>query len=142
MEKQSNTMQRIPNFFVSLDKIVSFVKSVQLNTSGTHTFGAGGKGLFSCNVLGVFFPFHVFHSKRGVIQCFVQKNCCHIKFGKKKWRFENKAKSKLETGMPPLGFCQKIYIVCLFDRNQNLLLCTPLVYMHECKLKGHYLPKS
>jgi hypothetical protein len=32
--------------------------------------------------------------------------------------------------MPPLGFWQKIYIVCLFDRNQNLLLCTPLVYIH------------
>ena len=27
--------------------------------------------------------------------------------------------------MPP-GFCQ---IVCLFDRNQNQLLCTPLVYV-------------
>jgi hypothetical protein len=33
--------------------------------------------------------------------------------------------------MPLPGFCRKIYIVCLFDRNQNLLLCTPLVYMHE-----------
>ena len=60
-----------------------------------------------------------------------KKSCCHNKFVKKKWRFENKAKNKLETGMPPQGFCQKIYIVCLFDRNQNLLLCTPLVYMHE-----------
>ena len=101
-------------------------------TSGTHTFGAGGKGLFSCNVFGVFFSFHVFHSKRGVIHCVsCKKNCCHIKFGKKKWRFENKAKNKLETGMPPPGFCQKINKVCLFDRNQNLLLCTPLVYMHE-----------
>ena len=60
-----------------------------------------------------------------------KKNSCHIKFGKKKWRFENKVKNKLETGMPPPGFCQKIYIICLFDRNQNLLLCTPLVYIHE-----------
>jgi hypothetical protein len=42
----------------------------------------------------------------------------------------NKAKNKLETGMPPPGFCHKIYIVGVFDRNQNLL-CTPLVYMHE-----------
>jgi hypothetical protein len=28
MEKQSNTMQCIPSFFVSLDKIANFVKSV------------------------------------------------------------------------------------------------------------------
>jgi hypothetical protein len=28
MEKQSNTMQCIPSFFVSLDKIATFVKSV------------------------------------------------------------------------------------------------------------------
>jgi hypothetical protein len=32
-------------------------------------------------------------AKRGVIHCIsCKKNCCHIKFGKKKWRFENKAK--------------------------------------------------
>jgi hypothetical protein len=78
-----------------------------------------------------FFGFHVFHSKRGVIHCIsCKKNCCHIKFAKN-WRFENKAKNKLETGIPPPGFCQKIYIVYLFGRNENLLLCTPLVYMHE-----------
>ena len=80
-------------------------------------------------MFGDFFLFHVFHSKRVVIRCISYKNnCCHIKFEKKKWRFENKAKNKLETGMPP-GTCQKIYLVCLFDRNQNLLLCTPLVYI-------------
>jgi hypothetical protein len=55
MEKQSNTMQCIPSFFVSPDKIAIFVKSVKLNNSGTHTFDAGGKGFFSCNVFGVFF---------------------------------------------------------------------------------------
>ena len=131
MEKQSNTMQCIPSFFVLLDKIATFVKSVQLNTSGTHTFGASGKGLFSCNEFGGFL-FHVFHSKRGVIRCISCKNnWCHIKFAKQKLRFENKAKNKLETGIPPLEFCQKIYIVYLFGRNENLLLCTPLVYMHE-----------
>ena len=39
-------------------------------------------------------------------------------------------RTRLKINWKP-GFFQKIYIVCLFDRNQNLLLCTPLVYMHE-----------
>ena len=87
------------------------------------------KGYYRATCLD-FFLFHMFHNKRGVIHCIsCQKSCCHIKFAKKKWKFENKATNKLETGMSPQGFCRKIYIVCLFDRNQNLLLCTPLVYM-------------
>ena len=46
--------------FVSLDKIASFVKSVELNTSGTHTFGAGGKGYFRAMGLEFFFHFTCF----------------------------------------------------------------------------------
>jgi hypothetical protein len=42
---------------------------------------------------------------------------------------------------PRRDFVRKcIYnVVCLFDRNQNLLLCTPLVYMH---LHGPYHRRS
>ena len=69
MEKQSNTMQCIPSFFVSLDKIATFVKSVLYSLIlQVHIHLAGGKRLFSCNVFGVFL-FHVFHSKSGVIHC-------------------------------------------------------------------------
>jgi hypothetical protein len=46
----------------------------------------------------------------GVIHCIsCKKNCCHIKFGKKKWRFENKAKNNLETGSPHQDFVKKLY---------------------------------
>jgi len=56
MEKQSNTMQCIPSFFVSLDKIATFVKSVLYSLIlQVHIHLAGGKGLFSCNVFGFFF---------------------------------------------------------------------------------------
>ena len=44
-------------------------------TSGTHTFGAGGKGLFSCNVFGVFF----FH-----FTCFIVRGALFTVFRAKK----------------------------------------------------------
>ena len=42
-----------------------------------------------------------------------------------------KLKNKLESGMPRSGILSEKKIVCLFDSNQNMLLCTPLVYIHE-----------
>jgi hypothetical protein len=47
------------------------------------------------------------------------------------WDLRTRLKIYWKPVCPRRDFVRKyIYIVCLFDRNQNLL-CTPLVYMHE-----------
>jgi hypothetical protein len=70
------------------------------------------KGYFRAMCLEFFFYFTCFIVRGALFTVFrVKKNSCHIKFGKKKWRIENKAKNTLETGMPPPRFSQKIYIL-------------------------------
>jgi hypothetical protein len=126
MEKQSNTMQCIPSFFVLLDKIATFVKSVYIVKYFRYTYiWRGWQRVIFAQRVWISFYFTYFIVRGALFTVFRAKKIAVTSNLKR----IGDLRTRLKINWKPV--CLRRDFVRKYDRYQSLLLCTPLVYMHE-----------